>query len=186
LALRRSRRRPNSSSGRRGGSCGEYRSPRSTWRRSKGHAGGGPALVKVGAAFEGRAHVVRRFRGGESTRDVWGVGSTMVEAVPSTSRTTSQVPTVAPQRSEWRSSDRSWRTGLWSQPLWGMEAWRRLTRVLRRSGWHLIPPYGGRASGRAVCPFHRGVASSEAKSIFSLEGRLATLERGGDAGRLRG
>ena len=29
----------------------------------------------------------------------------------------------------------------------------------------------------AVCPFRRGVASSESESIFSLEGRLATLER---------
>ena len=36
----------------------------------------------------------------------------------------------------------------------------------------------------AVCPFHRGVASSEAELICLFEGRLATLERGGDAGRL--
>ena len=48
----------------------------------------------------------------------------------------------------------------------------------------LMPPYGGRVSGRAVCPFRRGVASSEAETIRSPEGRLATLERGGDAGRL--
>ena len=54
----------------------------------------------------------------KSTREVRGVGSTVVGAVPSTSRTTSQVTTVAPQRPEWRSSDRSWRTGLRSQPLW--------------------------------------------------------------------
>jgi len=58
--------------------------------------------------------------------------------------------------------------------------------MLRRSGWNLMPPYGGRVSGRAVCPFCRGVASSEAQSICSLEGRLATLERGGDVGRGRG
>jgi len=32
--------------------------PRSTGRRSEGPAGGGPALVKVGAASEGRAHTV--------------------------------------------------------------------------------------------------------------------------------
>ena len=32
----------------------------------------------------------------------------------------------------------------------------------------------------AICPFCRGVASSEAESTRSLEGRLATLERGGD------
>src|SRR6185295_2915866 len=40
----------------------------------------------------------------------------------------------------------------------------------------LMPPYGGQVSGRAVCPFCRGVASSEAETFFSLEGRLATLE----------
>ena len=49
-----------------------------------------------------------------------------------------------------------------------------------------MPPYGGRASGKAVCPFRRGVASSEAETIRSPVGRLATLERGGDAGRGRG
>ena len=49
-----------------------------------------------------------------------------------------------------------------------------------------MPLYGGRVSGRAVRPFRRGVASSEAKMIRSPEGRLATLERGGDAGRGRG
>ena len=38
----------------------------------------------------------------------------------------------------------------------------------------------------AVCPLRQGVASSEAESIRPLEGRLATLERGGDAGRSRG
>ena len=40
-------------------------------------------------------------------------------AVPSPSRPALQVPTVPPQRPGWRSSDRSWRTGLRSQPLWG-------------------------------------------------------------------
>ena len=69
------------------------------------------------AASEGRAHAVRGFRGGESTREVRGVGSTVAGAVPSTSCTASQVPTVSPQRSEWRSSDQSWRTELRSQPL---------------------------------------------------------------------
>ena len=37
-----------------------------------------------------------------------------------------------------------------------------------------------------VCPFRRGVALSEAESIRSLEGRVATLERGEDAGRGQG
>ena len=50
----------------------------------------------------------------------------------------------------------------------------------------LMPPYGGRVSGRAVCPFPRGVASSETETFCFLEGRLATLERGGDAGHGRG
>ena len=50
----------------------------------------------------------------------------------------------------------------------------------------LMPPFGGRVSGSAVCPFRRGVASSLAEMIRSPEGRLATLERGGGAGRGRG
>ena len=37
-----------------------------------------------------------------------------------------------------------------------------------------------------VCPLCRGVASSEAEMSCPLEGRFATLERGGDAGRSRG
>ena len=41
-------------------------------------------------------------------------------------------------------------------------------------------------SGRAVCPLCREVASSEAEVSYSLEGRCATLERVGDAGRSRG
>ena len=48
-----------------------------------------------------------------------------------------------------------------------------------------MPPYGGWVSGRAVRPFRRGVASSEAEMIRSPKGRLATLERGGDAGHGR-
>jgi len=43
-------------------------------------------------------------------------------------------------------------------------------------------PYDGPVSGRTVCPFRREVASSEAETIRPLEGRLATLERDGDAG----
>ena len=50
----------------------------------------------------------------------------------------------------------------------------------------LMPPYGGRVSGRAVCPFRRGVASSEAETFCSFEGRLATLERGEGAGAVEG
>ena len=59
-----------------------------------------------------------------------------------------------------------------------------------------MPPYGEQLSGGAVCPLHRGVASSEAEMSYLLEGgslpsseaemscplvgRFATLERGGD------
>ena len=40
--------------------------------------------------------------------------------------------------------------------------------------------YVRRAGGwMAVCPFRRGVASSETELIRFLEGRLVTLERGG-------
>ena len=49
-----------------------------------------------------------------------------------------------------------------------------------------MPPYGGRVSGRAICHFRRGVASSEAETFCFLESRLATLERDGGAGRGRG
>ena len=59
LTWRRSRRRPGSSSGRRGGSCRGYRPLRLTWRRSEGPAGGGLDRVKVRTTPEGRAHAVR-------------------------------------------------------------------------------------------------------------------------------
>ena len=34
----------------------------------------------------------------------------------------------------------------------------------------LMPPYGGRVSGRTVCPFRRRVASSEAETRGAVEG----------------
>ena len=68
LALRRSRRCPGDSCGRRGGRCGGYRSPCSTWRRVKGPAGGGLALVKTRTPSKGCAHTRRGFCKGESTR----------------------------------------------------------------------------------------------------------------------
>ena len=65
-----------------------------------------------------------------------------------------------------------------------------------------MPPYDGRLSGRAICPLRRGVASREAEMsylleggsllsikaemICPLEGRFATLERGGDELPARG
>ena len=122
LIWRRSRRRPCGSGRRRGGCCGGYRPPGVAGQCSEGPAGQGLVLVMVGATSEARAHAVRGFRGGENTREVRGVGSTVVGAVPSTSCT---------------------------------------------------------ASGRVVCTFRQGVASSEAEAIRSFKGRLPTLERGG-------
>jgi len=107
LALRRSRWRPCSSSGRHGRCCRGYRPPGVAWRRSESPAGQGLVLVKAGAASEGRAHAVQGLRGGESLKKVWGVGSTVAGTVLSTSCTALQVSTVSPQRPEWRSSDRS-------------------------------------------------------------------------------
>ena len=119
---RRSRRRSGGSSGRRGRYCGRYHPLGVAWRYPEGPTGQGLVQVKAGAASEGRAHAIRGLRGRESTKEVWGVGSIVAGAVPSTSCTASQVPTVSPQRPEWRSSDRSWRTRLRSPPLWGMAA----------------------------------------------------------------
>src|SRR6185312_15846961 len=87
-----------------------YRPPGVAWRRSESPAGQGLVLVKAGATSEGRAHAVQGLHGGESLKEVWGVGSTVAGAVLSTSCTELQVPTVSPQRPKWRSSDRSWRT----------------------------------------------------------------------------
>ena len=89
-----------------------YCPPGVAWRRSEGPTGQGLVLVKARAAFEGRAHAVRGLRGRESTKEVWGVDSIVAGAVPSTSCTASQVPTVSSQRLEWQSSNRSWQTSV--------------------------------------------------------------------------
>ena len=78
-----------------------YRPPGVAWRRSEGPTCQGLVLVKAGAASEGRAHAVRGLRGRESTKEVWGVCSIVAGAVPSTSCTASQVPTVSSQSPEW-------------------------------------------------------------------------------------
>ena len=73
-----------------------------------------------------------------------------------------------------------------SQPLWGMaaltpsvlgavEEWLAFNASVRRVG---------ERQGRLSLTLR--VASSEAEMICPLEGRFATLERGGDAGRSRG
>ena len=96
LVLRRSRRRPCRSSGRRGRCCRGYHPPGVAWRCSEGPAGQGLVLVEARSASEGRAHATRGLCGGESTREVRGVGSTVAGAVPSTFRTASQVLTLVP------------------------------------------------------------------------------------------
>ena len=85
LALRRSRWRPCGSSGCRGISCRGYRPLCAMWQCLEGPAGGSLTPVKARAAFEGCAHAVRGFPGGESTREVRGVGGTVVITVLSTS-----------------------------------------------------------------------------------------------------
>ena len=59
--LWRSRRRPCDSCGCRGVFCRGYRPPYLTCWHLEGPAGGGLALVKARAAFEGRAHTCRGF-----------------------------------------------------------------------------------------------------------------------------
>ena len=81
LVLRRSRRRPGSSSGRHGGSCRGYRPLRSTWRRFEGPAGRGLDRVKVRAAPEGRAHAVRGFHSRENTRSRQHSGGSSAEHI---------------------------------------------------------------------------------------------------------
>ena len=49
-----------------------------------------------------------------------------------------------------------------------------------------MPSYGERLGDGVVCPLCREMASSEAEMSYSLEGRFATLERGGDMLRGRG
>ena len=85
LALWRSCRRRCGSCGRRGISCRGYRPLCAMWRCLEGPTSRSLTLVKARAVFEGCAHAVRGFPSGESTREVWGVGGTMVITVPSTS-----------------------------------------------------------------------------------------------------
>ena len=85
LVLRRLRWHPGDSSGHHGGRCGGYRPPCLTCRRLEGSTGGGLALVKTRAAFEGYAHTYREFCRRVSTKGVQGVGSTVAGAVLGTS-----------------------------------------------------------------------------------------------------
>ena len=64
-----------------------------------------------------------------------------------------------------------------SHPLW---EWRPDAACPGCRGWHLTPSYGERLGGGTLCPLCRETASSEAEMSHPLEGRSATLERGGD------
>ena len=80
--------------------------PWGTWRRrTPSRAGGGPGAI----------HVVRWSPDSRSWQNSNGSCAEHIS-----SRVAG--PTVLPQHPGWRSSDRSWRTGLRSQPLWGMAA----------------------------------------------------------------
>ena len=76
--------------------------------------------------------------------------------------------------------------GFRSLLLWGWRTDAACPEHCGRSDGHSMPSYGERLGGGAVRPLCRGLASSEAEMSFPLEGRSATLERGGDALRNRG
>ena len=111
LVLWRSRQRPGVSSGRRGRCCGGYRPPGVAWRRSEGPIGQGSCPGQGRSCFRGscpcrsRAPQKEKFEGGMRSWQYSGWSS---------------AEHVLPQRPGWRRSDRSWRTRLRSQPLWGM------------------------------------------------------------------
>ena len=76
--------------------------------------------------------------------------------------------------------------GLLSQQLWEWRPNAACPGHLWKSDGDSMPPYGERLGGGAVRPLCRGVASSEAEMTYPLEGRFATLERGGDESPARG
>ena len=58
-----------------------------------------------------------------------------------------------------------WSGGLTPSDMGAAEEWLAFNAFVRREGERMV-----------VCPFCRGVVSSEAESFRLLEGRLATLE----------
>ena len=75
--------------------------------------------------------------------------------------------------------------GFRSLLLWGWRTDAACPEHCGRSDGHSMPSYGERLGGGAVCPLCRETASSEAEMSHPLEGRSATLERGGDVSRSR-
>ena len=76
--------------------------------------------------------------------------------------------------------------GLLSQLLWEWRSDATCPEHLWKSDGHSMPSYGERLGSGAVRPLCRRVASSEAEMSYPLEGRFATLERGGDELPARG
>ena len=76
--------------------------------------------------------------------------------------------------------------GLLSQLLWEWRSDAACPEHLWKSDGHSMPLYGERLGGGAIRPLCRGMASSEAEMTYSLEGRFATLERGGEELPARG
>ena len=70
--------------------------------------------------------------------------------------------------------------GFRSLLLWGWRTDAACPEHLWKSDGHSMPSYGERLGSGAVRPLCRRVASSEAEMSYPLEGRFATLERGGD------
>ena len=76
--------------------------------------------------------------------------------------------------------------GFRSLLLWGWRSDAACPEHLWKSDGHSMPSYDERLGSGAVRPLCRRVASSEAEMSYPLEGRFATLERGGDELPARG
>ena len=114
-----------------------------------------------------------------------GVGRKVTGAVPSLSCPASQIPQccynirdggAVTEVSGWDPGHIHRGSG--GLTLLSFEPWQ--------SGRLSMPSYGERLGGGAICPLCGDTASSEAENESPLEGRSATLERGGGALRDRG
>ena len=80
--------------------------------------GGGTWRLRTPSRVGGRSEAIRVVRWSMDSRSWHNSNGSSAERVSSCVAGS----TVLSQRSGWRSNDRSWRTRLWSQPLWGMAA----------------------------------------------------------------
>ena len=118
---------------------------------------------------EGHVMLPNSFPSGRRVRTV-GVGRIVTGAVPSLSHPASQVPQCCHILRDGRAVTG---VGGWNSGHNHCGEWRPdaiLSWALWRSGWHSMPPYDGRVSGRAVCLLRRGVASSETEMIRPTRG----------------